>query len=368
MQMQSPIFLGFILIITFLFALNSLGLFDINLGITQSGQTTQNVYKEALIDGVFITLISTPCSAPILGTAIAAALASDGHWWETLLLFWSIGFGLALPVMAISYLPGLAKKMPRMGEWNEHFKHLVGISLLAASVWLWGLFENITPLPIRLITLGSFCLISSLFIWRSFNQKEETAQKKKWILGVWLTGAGYIGLHSYVEPQQAHQVLYTLCLFGSALVFPQLWKKRSKGVQWILNGFLIAAIGWSLYASTHRKVEILKWQPFTPSTLAQAQKEGKAVFVDFTADWCINCKLFEKTYLNRSSTAQLFKDYNVIPLKADLTKNDDSLWALLSKHGKNGLPVYFLYSSQGELQVLPDGPPLTLKSRIRALK
>ena len=91
------------------------------------------------------------------------------------------------------------------------------------------------------------------------------------------------------------------------------------------------------------------------------------MFVDFTADWCQSCKLFEAQFLNTSSTAALFAQHNVTPMKADLTKSDDQLWEVLKKMGRSGIPAYVLHPAQGEAQLLPEGAPLSLRERLAAL-
>lgn len=315
MQMQSAPFVGGLMLMTLLFALNAFEVFELNLGVVQrGGAADQGSLTSAYLEGVFITLISTPCSAPILGTAITAALASDGAWWETVALFWSIGLGLSIPVLLVSFTPIFAKLVPRPGEWTMHFKRLVGVSLVAATLWLYTQYENL------------------------------------------------------VSKEQAHNALYALCAISAATLAPAMWRSSPNTLKrYALNLITLGLAVWSLVWASREPVEHLDWRPFNEATLKQTLAGGRAAFVDFTADWCQSCKAFEGVYLNKAGTAELFREHNVAPLKADLTKNDDALWALLKTFGRDALPTYILYHADGTAEVLPEGPPLTLRARVMAL-
>ena len=110
-----------------------------------------------------------------------------------------------------------------------------------------------------------------------------------------------------------------------------------------------------------------KWMEFDKVTLNNLIQDNRIILLDFTADWCTNCKVFERQFLKTPETMKLFAQHQVIPLVADLTKTDSELWGLLGELGRNGLPVYVIYHSDGRREVLPEGPPLTLQSRIEAL-
>ena len=102
------------------------------------------------------------------------------------------------------------------------------------------------------------------------------------------------------------------------------------------------------------------------STLEWAKIQNRAVFVDFTADWCVNCKAFEKAYIDTESMAKVFASTNVIAAKADYTRKDPPLRAMLKALGRSGLPTYAIYFPDGSFDLLPNGPPLTLESRLKA--
>lgn len=312
MQMQEPLFVGGLIVVTFLFGLSSFDVFKINLGVTQkSGQKTKLV--KSFLDGVFITLISTPCSAPILGGAVTVALANESTWWQTLSLFWAISFGLCLPILAISFYPRASRFVPRHGEWMEHFKTLVGVTLMAVCVWLYTIYEQILE-----------------------------------------------------SRDQAPRILYALCAIAGLFILTKLWSERSRGVRLGLNTIALLMGGWVLNWSAHPPVEYLNWRPFDEATLTAELSAGRPVFVDFTAEWCVSCKTFEALYLNKPTMAELFRERGVTPLKVDLTDPNNPHWALLKSFNRTGIPAYLLYPPEGEPILLPEGPPLTLTSKIKA--
>ena len=182
MQMQNPIFVGILLVICFLFGLSSFDLFKVNLGVEYSS-LGYSARLKSFLDGVFITLISTPCSAPVLGGAVTVALAQESSWLETILLFWSISLGLCLPILLISFIPAASKLVPKHGSWMKQFQYFVGVTLLAACLWLYTIYEKLLPnpdQPPRL--LYALCVIAGLFvlapIWR------EGAKIRRWTLNI----------------------------------------------------------------------------------------------------------------------------------------------------------------------------------------
>ena len=311
MQMQSPPFVGGLMVVTFLFALNAFELFLINPGFTQG--ETRSGFSASVGEGVFITLLTIPCSAPILGTAITAALASDGQWWETLALFWAIGFGLAIPILLVSFTDFFLRWVPKHGEWTEHFKRLVGLSLITATVWLYTQYQNL------------------------------------------------------VSEEQAHRALYGFCVIAALFLAYPLWRNRGR---WLKMSFNILALSLALLTgkwASEEPIIHLDWHPFNEVALQDHIKEGHPVFLDFTADWCQSCKVFEGIYLNTATTAELFAMYKVIPMQADLTKHDQILWDKLKSFKRTGIPAYILYHPNGKIDLLPEGPPLTLEERVRSL-
>ena len=377
MQMQSPAFVGALTLVTLLFGLNAFGAFEVNLGFTQRGSSERSALASSFLDGVFITLISTPCSAPILGTAITAALASDGAWWETLALFWSIGAGLSLPVLVVSFVPAFARLVPRPGEWMVRFKQLVGLSLVAATLWLYTQLENLLTREQAALALGGlYALGAGAGLYASREGAayvEEGRRAAYWLarVGGALALGGALACYALfgdlIPHEQAQNALYALCAVCAALLARGLWARRGRAARAAWDALALGLAAWALVWASRAPVELLPWTPFSEPALAESLKAGRPVFVDFTADWCQSCKAFEALYLNTEGTAAALRAKGVTPMKADLTKSDDALWGKLKGFGRDGLPAYVLYHADGTYELLPEGAPLSLGGRVAAL-
>ncbi|MBM4290800.1 MAG: hypothetical protein FJ138_04655 [Deltaproteobacteria bacterium] len=377
MQMQSPTFVALLTLVTLLFGLNAFGAFEVNLGLTQRGSSDRGALAASFLDGVFITLISTPCSAPILGTAITAALASDGAWWETLALFWSIGAGLSLPVLVVSFVPALARLVPRPGEWMVRFKQLVGLSLVAATFWLYTQLENLLSREEAAAALGALYAVGA-GAWLHAGREGAAALNEGARAPFWrrrATGAALLALPlaSYalwgdlVPREQSQNALYALCAVAAAWLARGLWARRGGGARAAWDALALALAASAVAWAARAPVERLPWAPFSEAALAEARGAGRPVFVDFTADWCQSCKAFEALHLNTEGMAAALRAKGVVPMKADLTRSDDALWGTLKRLGRDGLPAYVLYRADGSYELLPEGPPLSLGARVAAL-
>lgn len=329
MQMQNPTFVAAIIVLLFTFGLNALGVFQLEFSI--GGSSRRGGLVSSMVDGGLITLVSTPCSAPILGGATAAALARDAHWLETLSLFWSIGFGLALPVMLIALVPVLHRRLPRPGPWMEGMKMLVAFSLLAAAIWF---FETL-QLQVTVESANHFlyfllALGGVLGLWQVFKSK-GWSRPILWSSTLSLVAILGLGAHFFVrfEPRKAEAA-------GPAIAAGESSVRDGK----------------------------LHWTPYSEALIKEANARGQAVFVDFTAEWCATCKTFERTHINTPSVRAAFDETRVLAMKADLTSYESDLWDVLAGFGRSGLPTYAFYLPDGRTEVLPEGPPLNLDKKL----
>ena len=197
----------------------------------------------------------------------------------------------------------------------EHFKVFVGVTLIAACVWLYTIYEYLLP-----------------------------------------------------NPDQPPRLLYTLCVIAGFLVLAPIWRESTKGRRWFWNVVMLASMTGVLFWSSQAPVEYLDWKSYKKDLVDAQIAEGNTVFVDFTADWCLSCKAFEEIYLNTPATAELFRQNKVLALKVDLTSPKSPLWALLKSFNRTGIPAYLIYRPNQAPEMLPEGPPLTLKERIKAKK
>jgi thiol:disulfide interchange protein len=369
MQMQNATFVGILMLFTLLFALNSLELFIIQVSFQK--QKSAGLF-DAVLEGVFISLISIPCSAPILGTAITLALAQDTAWWKTMLLFWSIALGLASPILLVSFTNFFAKLVPKPGMWTEHFKKIVGISLLAATVWLYTQFKQLVAPEHADITLYVIAAISSIFY--AYYIRTLSGKTYTWLKTIALSSLPIIGIFVYIQYAQyvsvdrAYRALYTACLLAALWTASKFWTYSSPLKRQISSVLLMMMSIYAIYwASQDPKIHI-KWQPYEAQTLKENLQQGRPVFVDFTADWCQSCKFFEAFYLNTAHTADLFEQHKIVAMQVDLTAPGSKLWDLLKSFNRSGIPAYVLYHPNGQIDLLPEGPPLTLPEKILTLQ
>lgn len=336
MQMQNPMFVSGLIFLLFIFGLNSVGVWHLNVAFGSAAGKGGPL--ASMMDGVLITLVSTPCSAPFLGGAAAAALASDAMWWETLLLFWSVGFGLALPIVLIGLVPTLARLLPRPGAWMETFKILVGFTLFGAAIWLFAtLQEQVTPQSANNLLWVLLVAAGALWIKERITHSQLVGLRRLVAQTVVLGGAAgfaawYLELEAPPDPVLAPPVLAAAPVSGAPLVVP----------------------------------DNVVWTPFTEEVKALALQRGQPVFVDFTATWCASCKVFEKTHINVHEVRKALAETGIMAAKADLTKPDSTLWTTLNKLGRSGLPTYVIYLPDGGYELFPEGPPLDLASKLRA--
>lgn len=307
MQFQHPAFVAVLISVIVAFALNALGVFEITLG---SDQEEQSGFLGSVVNGWFAAVMSTPCSAPFLGTAAAFALAADTPIWVTLAIFATIGVGLAFPFTALAFVPAIGNRLPKPGAWMETFKHLMGFSLLATAVWL----------------------------SRSFL-RQVTAESASWFLGflLFLSAA-----------------LWATQRFGGLDVS----NARRWGVR--LVSLAAVAVAWKLLplekqasAAGAPQGDKIAWAAFSSKSIESSLAAGKPVFLDFTADWCASCKTNDKLFVDTDPVRASIAKTGVVPMKVDMTAEDDEKEAWLKKTGRNDLPVYVVLLPGGKMDLLP---------------
>jgi thiol:disulfide interchange protein len=305
-QMQSPAFVGFLIYLLFLVGLSLSGAFHLPvlLGGIGGNITHENSMRGSFFTGILATMVATPCTAPFMASAVGAALTMPA--WAAMLTFLSLGFGLALPFLLISIFPNLLRFLPKPGAWMEKFKELLAFPMYAAVIWLiWVLGMQVGVGGITLILCG---LLLVMFI-------------------VWIERAG-----------RHCNIYYRVFIIFSA-------------------GLMLAAILFSLEnvkleESTQTGDELSI--PYSAQTLAQLRLEGKAVYVDATAAWCITCQLNKHIALDTKRTQQAFKQYNVVFMVADWTRKNPQVTELLHGFGYNGVPLNIFYPKDGgEPIILP---------------
>lgn len=299
-QLQSPQFLSLIIFVLFVFALNLFGLFHF---ITPGGkflgnvQTSDNYFGDFL-SGILTTILATPCSAPFLGTALTFAFTSTNI--NVFLIFGGIGFGLALPFLLVGFFPNLIAILPKPGPWMESLKQFLGLTLLLTIVWLIDVFIQLNFSTHHFLYLGT----SLALVFFAFFAKKHISK-------------------NYI-------------LFLVLLLLPGL-----------ILGKLVFTDGLNKNGSS--APDEISWQTWSSEKMEQVKKSGKYAFIDFTAKWCLTCKVNETLVLKTNSFSELAKKYDIELLLGDWTKRDKNITDFLFSHGKVGVPAYFIMDKNGNL-------------------
>ena len=323
-QLQEPLFVAILAAIIFVFSLSLFGLFEIGAAFaTWAGQaqTSSTKTSEGLISsffgGVFATTVATPCTGPFLGTAIGFAFTMPPFF--SMLIFTSLGLGMALPYIILCGFPQLLRFLPKPGNWMIIFKEIMGFIMLATVLWLFWVFGAQTN------TFASFLLLTGLFILA---------------LGCWIYGRW--GLPVNKRKTRLISYVLTLACFAG-------------GIYTIFNATSNQTVIYeqedeTLIAMVDSKIQIERWMRFSPERLAELRAQGKPVFVDFTAKWCLICQA-NHFVLSNHKVHQKMAELGVVKMKADWTKRDPTITQELRKYGRNGVPLYLLYGTN------PEEPP-----------
>lgn len=290
-QFQQPAFLMFLILLLTFFAANLWDLFDIPLPRFLADRMDPQYHPKLAGDfatGAFATLLATPCSAPFLGTAVGFALASGVT--EIFVIFFALGLGMAMPYLAVALFPGLATRLPKPGAWMNYLRWFLGAALALTAVWL------------------------------------------TWVLAAQIT-ADYATVFG---------------LFMSAILILLALKKRGHKAGLITLGIVeicIVALLLGFNGSQKPKMHDAErhWLPFDQNALDADIAEGKVVFLDVTADWCLTCKANMRFALSDDAVVQrLFHD-DVIAMQGDWTNPDPVIGDLLHKYGRFGIPFNAVY-------------------------
>ncbi len=302
-QFQSPWFIGFMVLVTLLFSANLFGLFEIQLGhktntrlATMGGQSNAGHFWQ----GVFATLLATPCSAPFLGTAVAYALGAPLE--QLWLIFTALGIGMSLPWLLIAAFPAVARLLPKPGAWMNKLRAVLGGMMLLSSLWLISL---LIPHIGYMYALGIVILL--LFVLLIFIFK-----------------------HSGMRSAGIALIFFSL----SAGVFSWLAQTEDQ-------------VGSSAFVKDQ-----VDWQPLTEEAITQALAANKRVFVDVTAEWCVTCKANKYNVLLREEVQHALGEADVVTLRGDWTKPSPEISTFLQKRGQVAVPFNQIYGpglTEGEV-------------------
>jgi thiol:disulfide interchange protein DsbD len=309
--------------VVLIFALNLFGIFEISLpqfanrGVL--GWTAREGEAGSFFQGVFATVLATPCTAPFLGTALGFAFTQSG--WTILLMFFAIAAGMAFPYFLLSAQPSWLRLLPKPGPWMLRVKQLMGFLLLATLLFLLAVLGAQRGVE---AVIWSLCFLLALS------------------LACWMKGAFIVPTASWIS-RGVVILLVLLLVLGSGYFF-------------IGQKFAQAKMT-SSEAAPHGD-----WQPFTPQLLESELKQGHAVFVDFTAAWCLTCKYNEATVLEAAAVRDAFQRHGITKIKGDWTNADPAITKILKQFGRPGVPMYVLYPGNNAEPIL--FPELLTKSYV----
>lgn len=309
-QMQSPIFVGALVYLLFLVGLNLSGMFELPvlLGGTGSTLANENTTRGSFFTGVLATAVATPCTAPFMASAIGVALTMPS--WQAMLIFLGLGLGLALPFLLVSFFPALLRFLPKPGAWMESFKQLLAFPMYASVIWLlWVLTLQTGGSGIVLVLSGMLLIVLALWMKRLFSKPSTYRAWAAIVIGA--------------------AIVCSLQMIGKLEPMPNQTALR---------------------AEEHSVITV----DYSPQTLADMRKNGRAVFLDATAAWCITCQVNAKTAIHTERVMQAFAEQDITLMIADWTRPDPDIKALLNSFGYQGVPLYVYYPANGgEPKVLP---------------
>jgi thiol:disulfide interchange protein DsbD len=308
-QFTNAYFVLVLSVIVLIFALNLFGVFEVSLpqSVTR-GLLSRSERKDLLgsfFQGVFATVLATPCTAPFLGTALGFAFTQSAA--IILVMFIAIAAGMSAPYLILSAQPAWLRFLPKPGPWMVHLKQFMGFLLLATLLFLLYVLGAQRGLE-GAIWASCFLLVISVACWMKGAFVVPTAPAVKRIVVL---------------------VLMLLLVIGSGAYFIGDKFQSEK----------IASAGSQIRGG---------WQPFTPERLQTELEQGRTVFVDFTAAWCLTCKFNEASVLEAHDVREAFQRHGIVKLKADWTNGDPLITKLLQQFGRPGVPLYVLYPAKNE--------------------
>ncbi|MES2823744.1 MAG: protein-disulfide reductase DsbD [Pseudomonadota bacterium] len=301
-QLQSPGLITALAYLFFVMGLSMSGLIQFGARWMGAGQslTQKSGLRGSFFTGVLAALVASPCTAPFMGAALGFALTQPAI--SCLSVFAALGFGMALPLLLLCYSPSLAERLPKPGLWMETLKEFLAFPLYLSAIWL------------------------------------------LWVLG----------------HQAGADLMAAVCTGAVAIAFA-CWLIGRPATSWHLRFNKLLVVGalalavylpWQMLNTRHLTS---RWVAYSPELVEQLRQQGRPVFIDFTADWCITCLANERVTLQKESVEAVFDEYKVATLKGDWTNRDPEISKILEEYGRSGVPLYLWFPANrpGKADILP---------------
>jgi len=304
-QFQSPGFIAVMALLLFFLGLSLAGMFEIGLTVTNTGSSlaARSGYAGSFFTGVLAMVVATPCTAPFMGAAIGFALAQSAG--AAFAVFTALALGLAAPYLLLTFHPVWMRHLPRPGAWMEVLKQATAAPIFATVIWLVWLFASSAGVDALTALLAAFLLLAIA----------------GWILGRW------------PARRVASAFAVTVIVLAVATPLYALWK---------------------FPAAETTTAGKAGWEPYSREAIAQYRAEGRPVFIDFTARWCLSCQVNERAVLNRGDVRRRLHNSGIVLVRADWTKHDESIASALRELGRSGVPTYVFYPPGQPALVLPE--------------
>lgn len=292
-QLQSPAFITILILLFFVMGLSLSGFMNLGSRLMGVGNelTQGGSLKASYFTGVLAAVVASPCTAPFMAPALGFAITQP--WFIALSIFAALGFGMAVPLLLLSYIPGLGRFLPKPGAWMETFKQIMAFPLYLTAIWLFWVLGR--QLGIDVAALVLCVVLLTVFIY-------------------WLSEK-----RSALKP------------FASIMVI-----------------IIASAMSWNVSQRVPAESGIQQasvWEAYSEEKVADLLDQGKPIFINMTADWCITCLANEKLVLTKDRL-QSMKEKGIHLIKGDWTNYDSKITRLLEKHNRGGVPLYLMYPAE----------------------
>lgn len=305
-QLQQPVVVAVLALVMLAVGLSLSGVFQIGAGLAGVGQklTEHEGHKGDFFTGVLAVVVASPCTAPMMGGALAFAFATSPL--VAMSVFLALGLGLALPFLMIAYIPALAKRLPKPGAWMETLKQVLAFPMYLTAGWLVSvLAAQRGSMGVLLILAGSTAFAFALWLWERTRYSEKKFSRVFVLLGLLATAYSVFAIYKIKEAPTKQVTSETHAVYSA-------------------------------------------------EALARLQNDGRQVFVNMTADWCISCKANEAAVFSRPAFKKLLQETNTVYMIGDYTNVDPEITKFLEQHKAVGVPLYVVYSPKSpEGKVLP---------------
>ena len=313
-QLQTPAVVAALAVLFTLIALNLWDVFSLGnvLPTNLASLQSRHPVVDALLSGVLAVAVASPCTAPFMGASLGVAMTMPT--WQALSVFACMGLGLAMPFLLASWVPAVAQALPKPGMWMVNLRHALAFPMLATVIWLLWVFGLQTSVTQVMLLLGGL-LVVALTVWacRFRTALARAIQVSGLLAIVW------IGLEVLASPSATPQT---------------------------------QAPSTTVRTATQASGDL--WQHWTATAVQTELAQGHAVFVDFTAAWCVTCQINKQTTLNQPELLADFAAKQVRLMRADWTRRDPAISRALAELGRSGVPVYVLYAPNRAPQVLSE--------------